>query len=116
MKRDKDGNVSTTPVEPHSWTQPKVKLERLGLVEDFAKRPKPVVVLKKLSIDQVQRIIRHSKSGKNRHSSSKSGKSKCEAVYFFTCRLNLPFSLLLLLYFFFTNVLEVDGCRYIFIF
>ncbi|XP_059910052.1 nipped-B-like protein A isoform X4 [Gadus macrocephalus] len=75
VKRDKDGNVSTPAVEPHGWTQPKVKLERLGLVEDFAKRPKPVVVLKKLSIDQVQRIIRHSKSGKNRHSSSKSGKS-----------------------------------------
>ena len=96
MKRDKDGNVSTPAVEPHGWTQPKVKLERLGLVEDFAKRPKPVVVLKKLSIDQVQRIIRHSKSGKNRHSSSKSGKSECDAVNFFTCRLNLPFSLLLL--------------------
>ena len=57
------------------WGQPKVKLERLGLVKDFEKRPKPVVVLKKLSVDQIQRIIRHSKSGKNRFS-SKPGKSK----------------------------------------
>lgn len=57
------------------WGQPKVKLERLGLVKDFEKRPKPVVVLKKLSVDQIQRIIRHSKSGKKRFS-GKSGKSK----------------------------------------
>uniref|UniRef100_UPI003AAB0814 nipped-B-like protein A n=1 Tax=Centroberyx gerrardi TaxID=166262 RepID=UPI003AAB0814 len=70
VKRDKDGSGST---EGQMWGQPKVKLERLGLVQDFEKRPKPVVVLKKLSIDQVQRIIRHSKSGKNRFS-GKSGK------------------------------------------
>ncbi|XP_069379773.1 nipped-B-like protein A isoform X5 [Paralichthys olivaceus] len=72
IKRDKDSSGST---EGQMWGQPKVKLERLGLVKDFEKRPKPVVVLKKLSIDQIQRIIRHSKSGKNRISSGKSGKS-----------------------------------------
>uniref|UniRef100_A0A665V9A1 Nipped-B protein n=1 Tax=Echeneis naucrates TaxID=173247 RepID=A0A665V9A1_ECHNA len=72
IKRDKDTSGST---EGQMWGQPKVKLERLGLVQDFEKRPKPVVVLKKLSIDQIQRIIRHSKSGKNRISSGKSGKS-----------------------------------------
>ncbi|XP_008287702.1 nipped-B-like protein A isoform X3 [Stegastes partitus] len=72
INRDKDGSGST---ESQMWGQPKVKLERLGLVKDFEKRPKPVVVLKKLSIDQIQRIIRHSKSGKNRISSGKSGKS-----------------------------------------
>ncbi|XP_061623951.1 nipped-B-like protein A isoform X2 [Phyllopteryx taeniolatus] len=72
IKRDKDGGV---PTESHIWSQPKVKLERLGLVQDFEKRPKPVVLLKKLSVDQIQRIIRHSKSGKNRFSSGKSGKS-----------------------------------------
>uniref|UniRef100_A0A4W6GAJ5 Nipped-B protein n=1 Tax=Lates calcarifer TaxID=8187 RepID=A0A4W6GAJ5_LATCA len=71
IKRDKDSSGST---EGQMWGQPKVKLERLGLVQDFEKRPKPVVVLKKLSIDQIQRIIRHSKSGKNRLSSGKSGK------------------------------------------
>ena len=73
INRDKDGSGS---VEGQLWGQPKVKLERLGLVKDFEKRPKPVVVLKKLSVDQIQRIIRHSKSGKNRFSSGKSGKSK----------------------------------------
>ncbi|XP_038558625.1 nipped-B-like protein A isoform X3 [Micropterus salmoides] len=72
IKRDKDGSGST---ESQVWGQPKVKLERLGLVQDFEKRPKPVVLLKKLSVDQIQRIIRHSKSGKNRISSGKSGKS-----------------------------------------
>ncbi|XP_028270617.1 nipped-B-like protein A isoform X3 [Parambassis ranga] len=71
LNRDKDGSAST---ESQMWGQPKVKLERLGLVQDFEKRPKPVVVLKKLSVDQIQRIIRHSKSGKNRFSSGKSGK------------------------------------------
>ncbi|XP_042343508.1 nipped-B-like protein A isoform X2 [Plectropomus leopardus] len=70
IKRDKDGSGSN---DSQMWGQPKVKLERLGLVQDFQKRPKPVVVLKKLSVDQIQRIIRHSKSGKNRLS-SKSGK------------------------------------------
>ncbi|KAM6931141.1 nipped-B-like protein B isoform 3-T3 [Xenentodon cancila] len=72
INRDKDGSGS---VEGQLWGQPKVKLERLGLVKDFEKRPKPVVVLKKLSVDQIQRIIRHSKSGKNRFSSGRSGKS-----------------------------------------
>uniref|UniRef100_A0A8C9ZE56 Nipped-B protein n=1 Tax=Sander lucioperca TaxID=283035 RepID=A0A8C9ZE56_SANLU len=71
IKRDKDGSGSN---ESEMWGQPKVKLERLGLVKDFENRPKPVVVLKKLSVDQIQRIIRHSKSGKNRISSGKSGK------------------------------------------
>lgn len=73
IKRDKD---SGGPPETQLWGQPKVKLERLGLVEDFEKRPKPVVLVKKLSVEQIQRIIRHSRSGKNRISSGKSGKSK----------------------------------------
>uniref|UniRef100_A0A3B3WE17 Nipped-B protein n=1 Tax=Poecilia mexicana TaxID=48701 RepID=A0A3B3WE17_9TELE len=71
INRDRENSGST---ESQMWGQPKVKLERLGLVKDFEKRPKPVVVLKKLSVDQIQRIIRHSKSGKNRFS-GKSGKS-----------------------------------------
>ncbi|KAM9822246.1 nipped-B-like protein B isoform 3-T4 [Syngnathus typhle] len=63
------------PPESPMWGQPKVKLERLGLVQDFEKRPRPVVVLKKLSVDQIQRIIRHSRTGKNRFSPGKYGKS-----------------------------------------
>ncbi|XP_007244853.3 nipped-B-like protein B isoform X2 [Astyanax mexicanus] len=91
LKRDKDGNVppaataptsAATPAEiprPESWGQPRVKLERLGLVENISKRPKPVVVLQKLSYDEVQKIIkerhsRSSKSSKNRSSFGKSSK------------------------------------------
>lgn len=80
LKRDKDGNAE--PRRPgENWTQPRVKLERLGLVEDISKRSKPVVVLQKLSLDEVQKIIkeRHgtsSKSGKNRPSFGKSSKGK----------------------------------------
>ncbi|XP_066507181.1 nipped-B-like protein B isoform X2 [Hoplias malabaricus] len=74
LKRDKDGNVTASEESRRpgeNWTQPRVKLERLGLVEDFTKRPKPVVVLQKLSIDEVQKIIkdrnsRSSKSSKDR--------------------------------------------------
>ncbi|XP_064792980.1 nipped-B-like protein A [Oncorhynchus masou masou] len=76
MKRD-GGAVDVA----EGWGQPRVKLERLGvrgLVDHISKRPKPVVVLQKLSFDEVQRIIRvkdrhGSKSGKNRFLSGKSG-------------------------------------------
>lgn len=80
LKRDKDGNAE--PRRPTElWSQPRVKLERLGLVEDISKRSKPVVVLQKLSLDEVQKIIkeRHatsSKSSKNRPSFGKSSKGK----------------------------------------
>uniref|UniRef100_A0A8C8CR14 Nipped-B protein n=1 Tax=Oncorhynchus tshawytscha TaxID=74940 RepID=A0A8C8CR14_ONCTS len=77
MKRD-GGAVDVA----EGWGQPRVKLERLGvrgLVDHISKRPKPVVVLQKLSFDEVQRIIRvkdrhGSKSGKNRFLSGKSDK------------------------------------------
>uniref|UniRef100_A0A674D4G0 Nipped-B protein n=1 Tax=Salmo trutta TaxID=8032 RepID=A0A674D4G0_SALTR len=64
------------------WSEPRVKLERLGLVEEMKTGAKPVVVLQKLSIDEVQKIIREredrnargSKSSKSRHCHEKSGK------------------------------------------
>uniref|UniRef100_A0A4W5PT36 Nipped-B protein n=1 Tax=Hucho hucho TaxID=62062 RepID=A0A4W5PT36_9TELE len=64
------------------WSEPRVKLERLGLVEEMKTGAKPVVVLQKLSIDEVQKIIREredrnargSKSSKSRHSHEKFGK------------------------------------------
>uniref|UniRef100_A0A6Q2WVQ6 Nipped-B protein n=1 Tax=Esox lucius TaxID=8010 RepID=A0A6Q2WVQ6_ESOLU len=66
------------------WSEPRVKLERLGLVEKMKTGAKPVVVLQKLSIDEVQKIIREreernarsSKSTKSKLSHWKSGKSK----------------------------------------
>uniref|UniRef100_A0A3P8YZA4 Nipped-B protein n=1 Tax=Esox lucius TaxID=8010 RepID=A0A3P8YZA4_ESOLU len=79
VKWDKDGR----PVDvAEGWGQPRVKLERLGvegLVDHISKRPKPVVVLQKLSFDEVQRFIRYkdrhgSKSGKSRFSSGKSSR------------------------------------------
>ncbi|XP_076842591.1 nipped-B-like protein B isoform X3 [Brachyhypopomus gauderio] len=83
LKRDKDGNVAAPAMDARrpgdNWVQPRVKLERLGLVEDISKRAKPVVVLQKLTYDEVQKIIkdrgaRTSKSSKNRPSYGKSSK------------------------------------------
>uniref|UniRef100_A0A672P0F4 Nipped-B protein n=1 Tax=Sinocyclocheilus grahami TaxID=75366 RepID=A0A672P0F4_SINGR len=64
---------------PEGWKQPCVRLERLEPEMDMKKTVKPVVVLQKLSIDEVQRLMRErdsrgSKSGKNRLSSGRSGK------------------------------------------
>uniref|UniRef100_A0A672M6G3 Nipped-B protein n=1 Tax=Sinocyclocheilus grahami TaxID=75366 RepID=A0A672M6G3_SINGR len=64
---------------PEGWKQPCVRLERLEPEVDMKKTVKPVVVLQKLSIDEVQRLMRErdsrgSKSGKNRLSSGRSGK------------------------------------------
>ncbi|XP_069043025.1 nipped-B-like protein A isoform X1 [Lepisosteus oculatus] len=80
IKRDKDGNVTQETRKSDSRDE-KVKMEKMGLVEDLNKGAKPVVVLQKLTFDEVQKFIkeredrnaRSSKSGKNRPS-SKSGK------------------------------------------
>lgn len=66
---------------PEGWKQPCVRLERLEPEMDVKKSVKPVVVLQKLSIDEVQRLMRErdsrgSKSGKNRLSSGRSGKGR----------------------------------------
>uniref|UniRef100_A0AAY4E5F7 Nipped-B protein n=1 Tax=Denticeps clupeoides TaxID=299321 RepID=A0AAY4E5F7_9TELE len=82
LKRDKDGNVSADLRRAEGWSEPCVKLERIGLDKDFNKGAKPVVVLQKLSIDEVQKILREqddrnarsSKSSKNRPSYGKSTK------------------------------------------
>uniref|UniRef100_A0A3P8Z7Q6 Nipped-B protein n=1 Tax=Esox lucius TaxID=8010 RepID=A0A3P8Z7Q6_ESOLU len=91
VKRDKDGNVLAAEMKKpnlaavmEGWSEPRVKLERLGLVEKMKTGAKPVVVLQKLSIDEVQKIIREreernarsSKSTKSKLSHWKSGKSK----------------------------------------
>uniref|UniRef100_A0A671SA66 Nipped-B protein n=1 Tax=Sinocyclocheilus anshuiensis TaxID=1608454 RepID=A0A671SA66_9TELE len=69
LKRDKDGNVMQ-----EMRREPLVKLEKLDLVEDLNKGAKPVVVLKKLSIDEVQKLISNSRS-KSSKSKSSYGKS-----------------------------------------
>uniref|UniRef100_A0AAY5EDC5 Nipped-B protein n=1 Tax=Electrophorus electricus TaxID=8005 RepID=A0AAY5EDC5_ELEEL len=64
---------------PQDWKQPRVCLERLEAESDMKKSVKPVVVLQKLSADEVQRLTRErdsraSKSNKNRHASGRYGK------------------------------------------
>uniref|UniRef100_A0A8C1VI32 Nipped-B protein n=1 Tax=Cyprinus carpio TaxID=7962 RepID=A0A8C1VI32_CYPCA len=61
LKRDKDGNV-IQEMRRELFSEPLVKLEKLDLVEDLNKGTKPVVVLKKLSIDEVQKLISNSRS------------------------------------------------------
>ncbi|XP_039532073.1 nipped-B-like protein B isoform X2 [Pimephales promelas] len=74
LKRDKDGNIMQE-VRRELFSEPCVKLEKLDLVEDLNKGVKPVVVLKKLSIDEVQKLISNSRSSKSSKSRSSYGKS-----------------------------------------
>ncbi|XP_051765012.1 nipped-B-like protein B isoform X1 [Ctenopharyngodon idella] len=74
LKRDKDGNIMQE-VRRELFSEPCVKLEKLDLVEDLNKGAKPVVVLKKLSIDEVQKLISNSRSSKSSKSKSSYGKS-----------------------------------------
>ncbi|XP_051518111.1 nipped-B-like protein A isoform X2 [Myxocyprinus asiaticus] len=73
IRKDGGGEI------PEVWKQPCVRLERLETETDMKKSVKPVVVLQKLSIDEVHRLMRErdsrsSKSSKNRLSSGRSGK------------------------------------------
>ncbi|XP_006006990.1 nipped-B-like protein isoform X2 [Latimeria chalumnae] len=80
IKRDKDGNVTHEPKKTEVKDEQKAKMEKLGLVEDLNKGAKPVVVLQKLSLDEVQKFIKEKddklkcsiKSSK--HKSSKTSK------------------------------------------
>ncbi|XP_026153365.1 nipped-B-like protein B isoform X2 [Mastacembelus armatus] len=62
--RDKDPQLPSKFRE--AWSEPLVRLERVSLIENLNKGAKPVVVLRKLSIDEVKRIIKESR---NAHSS-----------------------------------------------
>ncbi|KAM6985316.1 nipped-B-like protein B [Aplochiton taeniatus] len=80
LKRDGKEPVEHRPAMGPAdvWGEPRVKPERPGLVDDIQKGAKPVVVLQKLNIDEVQKIIKEReeknvrKSSKNR-SSGKGG-------------------------------------------
>ncbi|XP_072228076.1 nipped-B-like protein B isoform X8 [Leuresthes tenuis] len=61
------------------WSEPLVRLKRVSLIESLNKRAKPVVVLQRLSIEDVKRIIKesrnaHSSKSKNWFSFDKSAK------------------------------------------
>ncbi|KAG8512677.1 Nipped-B-like protein [Galemys pyrenaicus] len=58
IKRDKDGNITQETKKMEVKAEPKDKVEKMGLVEDLNKGAKPVVVLQKLSLDDVQKLIK----------------------------------------------------------
>lgn len=89
IKRDKDGNVTQESRKTELKGEQKDKVEKIGLVEDLNKGAKPVVVLQKLSLDDVQKFIkdREDKSRgscfkPNKNKSSKSNKGK---IIFVNC-------------------------------
>ncbi|XP_063310052.1 nipped-B-like protein isoform X2 [Pelobates fuscus] len=81
LKRDKDGNVTQDPKRSELKGDEKEKSGKIGLVGDLNKGAKPVVVLQKLSLDEVQKLIKERedksrsslKSNKNRPSKSSKG-------------------------------------------
>ncbi|KAM6233120.1 nipped-B-like protein isoform 2-T2 [Porphyrio hochstetteri] len=81
IKRDKDGNVTQESRKTEFKGEQKDRVEKIGLVEDLNKGAKPVVVLQKLSLDDVQKFIKDTgdkSSGScfkpNKNKSSKSNK------------------------------------------
>ncbi|XP_069077311.1 nipped-B-like protein isoform X9 [Pleurodeles waltl] len=70
IKRDKDGNA----VQEDATEVEQMEVEKIGIVEDLNKGAKPVVVLQKLSLDEVQKLIKE-REAKNRHL-SKSNRNK----------------------------------------
>ncbi|XP_071437447.1 nipped-B-like protein isoform X3 [Pithys albifrons albifrons] len=75
IKRDKDGNVTQETRKTEFRGEQKDKVEKIGLVEDLNKGAKPVVVLQKLSLDDVQKFIKD-REDKSRGSCFKPNKNK----------------------------------------
>ncbi|KYO29010.1 nipped-B-like protein [Alligator mississippiensis] len=74
-RRDKDGNVTQESRKTEIKSEHKDKVEKIGLVEDLNKGAKPVVVLQKLSLDDVQKFIKD-REEKSRSSCFKPNKNK----------------------------------------
>ncbi|KAM4754288.1 nipped-B-like protein isoform 4-T4 [Cyanocitta cristata] len=74
IKRDKDVNV-TQESRKTEFKGEQDKVEKIGLVEDLNKGAKPVVVLQKLSLDDVQKFIKD-REDKSRGSCFKPSKNK----------------------------------------
>ncbi|XP_061297123.1 nipped-B-like protein isoform X2 [Pezoporus flaviventris] len=75
IKRDKDGNVTQESRKTEFKGEQKDKIEKTLLVEDLNKGAKPVVVLQKLSLDDVQKFIKD-REDKSRGSCFKPNKNK----------------------------------------
>ncbi|XP_068106831.1 nipped-B-like protein isoform X3 [Hyperolius riggenbachi] len=81
LKRDKDGNVTQESKRSGLKGEQKNPDDKIGIVEDLNKGAKPVVVLQKLSLDEVQKLIKERedkskgslKSNKNKPSKSSKG-------------------------------------------
>ncbi|XP_066458515.1 nipped-B-like protein isoform X2 [Eleutherodactylus coqui] len=75
LKRDKDGNV--TQETKRSDRKGEQRADKVGFVEDLNKGAKPVVVLQKLSLDEVQKLIKErEEKSKGALKSNKSKPSK----------------------------------------
>ncbi|KAL9822740.1 nipped-B-like protein [Geothlypis trichas] len=74
IKRDKDVNV-TQESRKTEFKGEQDKVEKIGLVEDLNKGAKPIVVLQKLSLDDVQKFIKD-REDKSRSSCFKPSKNK----------------------------------------
>ncbi|KAM3874275.1 nipped-B-like protein B [Diretmus argenteus] len=70
--KDKDLQVGSKLME--GWSEPRVTLQRVSLAENFDKGAKPVVVLQKLTVDEVKKIIRE-REDRNAHSSNSKSKA-----------------------------------------
>ncbi|KAF6733208.1 Nipped-B-like protein [Oryzias melastigma] len=66
---DKDLQLKRKLLEIRS--EPLVRLERVSLVNSINKRTKPVVVLRRLNVEEVRRIIKESKSSRSKKWSSR---------------------------------------------
>ncbi|XP_028658286.1 nipped-B-like protein A isoform X7 [Erpetoichthys calabaricus] len=75
IKRDKDGNITQEIKRSDLKQEHKGKVEKMGLVEDLNKGAKPVVVLQKLTFDEVQKFIKE-KQDRNARTSNKSSKNR----------------------------------------
>ncbi|KAG2465755.1 NIPBL protein, partial [Polypterus senegalus] len=75
IKRDKDGNITQEIKRSNLKQEHKGKVEKMGLVEDLNKGAKPVVVLQKLTFDEVQKFIKE-KQDRNARTSNKSSKNR----------------------------------------
>ncbi|XP_073537817.1 nipped-B-like protein isoform X2 [Phyllobates terribilis] len=79
LKRDKDGNVTQEP--KRAGQKGEQRPDKVGFVEDLNKGAKPVVVLHKMSLDEVQKLIKEReekskaalKSNKNKPTKSSKG-------------------------------------------
>lgn len=84
LKRDGGDRESKYPNKLiEGWSEPLVRLERVSLAENLNKGSKPVVVLEKLSINEVKTIIKESRNAHRSRNRSSFGQSVKGMIYCF---------------------------------